>query len=928
MAHAARTLGRHPPNPSLAASRPAPPPPPPAHRPDAPPRAAQDTAWPTCGDRNDPGKMTRCQCKQAAQNEVHHANEAVFKTKRISRQDSSDKYRMHRSSGGTYSKPDARVKLIPAEDITYVRHGKPFGRTVASGGLQKRHCKRSVTPPSSCKVSLVRSTSLTQKPTPPASAVVASCLSPKRLETAENGHSLVGGYITSSLTTQIASLKNRPSASCKAVLSQPSGTSLITAPKNLSSKESREAFVRICSSSILHCQDQSSAIPPSGLLKEAVISPISPSSVHVLAAHSSEVPLSTKAKPSSKSVWTPDNGKLCSTSCNSATFQCQRIRSAAARIVQKEPTLEPTLLSPTSVLSERFTEVYPDTRSRPSSRLNLFDGKSKAASLQCETIIPPTRSPQSTAPAQCVELSTDFEAVPSSKSHISNEKQTNQEASINCNTSSGTPVILHTKLHKKHYQPEACWKGKFEVIGELTRNCDGLEAHFPFEIFVKVYEASKQMPEILKLEALPLSRLWPKMFKMKPPDGQDIGLCFISSLQRPNRNFDHLLENTASHIGLQANIGTTELLIFSSKLLTQDYRTKGGKFYFWGVFRKHLRKKQHRSNNHTNNAEISNTSLSNGDSCDRSEEIGVNFDLTEGKEAKSDKCEIDINLDTRVSEEMERDKYKVIGKILDVTGDRGTDRANECLAMLKTPNSNAAASCTASAVSFFSGRHSPDSTDFPCQSATRAADSDLVLELDTPPGFPLDVPPGFTKAHCRFRTGETAECINSSPSLVLDTPLGSLDVPTGFTKAHYQLHTGETAESYINSSPSLVLDTPPGFPLDIPPGFSEAHRRLPTITSDGSEAGVSIPGSEKRSLIEFSLNVTRPVQTVVLPGFTRLHSVKKDPGLPAVCKAIEKIKPIGKVDEMKIKHEVKVEVEERAEDNTSTLSKCTPRNCT
>lgn len=160
----------------------------------------------------------------------------------------------------------------------------------------------------------------------------------------------------------------------------------------------------------------------------------------------------------------------------------------------------------------------------------------------------------------------------------------------------------------------------------------------------------------------------------------------------------------------------------------------------------------------------------------------------------------------------------------------------------------------------------PLTTDSPCQSATRApASSDLVL--DTPPGFPLDVPHGFTKAHCL-------------------------------------LHTGETAESYIDSSPSLVLDTPPGFPLDIPPGFSEAHRRLPTNTSDGSEAGVSIPGSEKKSLIEFSLNVTRPVQTVVLPGFTRLHSVKKDPGLPAVCKATEKIKPIGKVDEMKIKHEV------------------------
>ena len=78
----------------------------------------------------------------------------------------------------------------------------------------------------------------------------------------------------------------------------------------------------------------------------------------------------------------------------------------------------------------------------------------------------------------------------------------------------------------------ALFRGKFEVTGELTHTCDELEAHFPLEIFVKVYEASKQMPEVLKLEALALSPLLPKIFKMKPPDAKDIGLCFISSHQR------------------------------------------------------------------------------------------------------------------------------------------------------------------------------------------------------------------------------------------------------------------------------------------------------------------------------------------------------------------------------------------------------------
>ena len=76
------------------------------------------------------------------------------------------------------------------------------------------------------------------------------------------------------------------------------------------------------------------------------------------------------------------------------------------------------------------------------------------------------------------------------------------------------------------------FRGKFEVTGELTHTCDELEAHFPREICTKVIEASKQMPEVLKLEALPLSHLLPKKFKMAPPDAHDIGLRFISSHQR------------------------------------------------------------------------------------------------------------------------------------------------------------------------------------------------------------------------------------------------------------------------------------------------------------------------------------------------------------------------------------------------------------
>ncbi|KAG8074028.1 hypothetical protein GUJ93_ZPchr0006g42384 [Zizania palustris] len=723
MASAARPSARRPPNPSPAAAAA-------ARLRDAPPRAAQDTKCQTCGDIIDPGNVKRCQCKKTPEhvkNGVHHSNDAMQKEKGSSRPNSSNKYRTHKSSGGTYSKPDARVKLIPEEEIAYVQHGKRYGKTVGSTGLQKRHCRRSVTPPSSRKVSLVKSTMVTQEPKQPVSPVI-SCISPMRPKTTENG----------------------------VVLSQPSGTSPVI--------------------------------------------------------------------------------------CNLGTLQCQGTRIAVSPAVQKRLTTKPVSLSSKSVPSEKSTEAYLNAKSRPSSSPDLFDAKCKVGSWQGETIIPPTKSLQSTSLARCVELSNDFEAVPSKKGSISSEKQTNQEAPINCNVTLGTPVILHTKLHKKHYQPDACWKGKFEVTGVATHTCDGLEAYFPFEISVRVYETSKWMPEILKLEAIPLSQLWPKAFKMKPPDGQDIGLCFISSLQRPDKNSEHLLENISLYIGLRTNIGATELLIFSSKLLTQEYQKKYGKFYFWGVFRK-----LHRSYNQTKNMNTS-KSLSSGDSCIMFEDIGTNLRLTDGKELKSGKCGIGVSLYAEGSKEIERDKSKESSKILE-NRDREIER----------------------------------------ETAEPCIDSSLSVDLDTPPELSLDASPGFTKAKCLPRTGETAgSYIDSSPILSLDTPPGfPLDVPPGFTEAH------PLPILSLDTPPGFSLDVPPGFSLEVPPGFTEADR-LPS----GYENDVF----EKKPPIDFILNAPRPVQTEVFPGFTKLLAVKQEPGLARIYNTTEKVASIGKGDETNIKH--------------------------
>ena len=49
---------------------------------------------------------------------------------------------------------------------------------------------------------------------------------------------------------------------------------------------------------------------------------------------------------------------------------------------------------------------------------------------------------ESTTQGPFDKLSNDFDAAPSTKSHMRNERQTNQEASVSCNMPSGTVTLL------------------------------------------------------------------------------------------------------------------------------------------------------------------------------------------------------------------------------------------------------------------------------------------------------------------------------------------------------------------------------------------------------------------------------------------------------------------------------------------------------
>lgn len=55
-----------------------------------------------------------------------------------------------------------------------------------------------------------------------------------------------------------------------------------------------------------------------------------------------------------------------------------------------------------------------------------------------------------------------------------------------------------------------------------------IQAHFPAQISIKVYDITKRFPEKLDFKVLPRKDVWPKAFQLDPPIDKDIGLFFFS----------------------------------------------------------------------------------------------------------------------------------------------------------------------------------------------------------------------------------------------------------------------------------------------------------------------------------------------------------------------------------------------------------------
>ncbi|KAM0898854.1 hypothetical protein ACQ4PT_021672 [Festuca glaucescens] len=130
------------------------------------------------------------------------------------------------------------------------------------------------------------------------------------------------------------------------------------------------------------------------------------------------------------------------------------------------------------------------------------------------------------------------------------------------------------------------WQGCFELwrTGRSPELLEGLQVHLSCSASPKVLEIAKKFPSKILLEELPRQNLWPPHNHENDPS---IGLFFFArDIQSYESHYSKLVGNMLKDdLALRGNIGTAELLIFPSNILSKNVQRWNMCYYLWGVFR-------------------------------------------------------------------------------------------------------------------------------------------------------------------------------------------------------------------------------------------------------------------------------------------------------------------------------------------------------
>ncbi|KAK9271385.1 hypothetical protein L1049_026975 [Liquidambar formosana] len=147
---------------------------------------------------------------------------------------------------------------------------------------------------------------------------------------------------------------------------------------------------------------------------------------------------------------------------------------------------------------------------------------------------------------------------------------------------SGDPSNISGHDNYVHAQPiiDPVWRGIFSICKENFGAIDGLVAHLSSKACLKVCEEARLLPELLCLDMLPRSDVWPKSFGRSGPGDDHIGLYFFPENERDERVFDNLVEYMIDQdLAMRAVAENAELLVFTSMQLPIEYWSEPTRLY-------------------------------------------------------------------------------------------------------------------------------------------------------------------------------------------------------------------------------------------------------------------------------------------------------------------------------------------------------------
>ncbi|OVA02138.1 hypothetical protein BVC80_8787g2 [Macleaya cordata] len=428
-----------------------------------------------------------------------------------------------------------------------------------------------------------------------------------------------------------------------------------------------------------------------------------------------------------------------------------------------------------------------------------------------------------------------------------------------------------------HLAIDATWKGSFEILGTVPTGelYEGLQAYPPGKTRRKTYEVSKQMPRMLQFKLHPRCDVWPEIFHIDCPTGDDIALYFLpGDFKRSKEKYSSLLNLIEMRdLAMQSCLNGVELLIFTSKQLPADSQRINMKFYLWGVFRSVKKQNCSSSKLLTRSQHEPQVSLCNYGNFSDSLNV-TNGDDTEG---------VDMEIDMIGG--------KDVGRI-DKPIQKLNSREKKVQFKLMTPKRK----CINSNV--LDHRKNLD------QSAPRplaVVKTEQPIELEAPPGFSilvssdaadkclLGAPPGFPKPLKREERGDSSE----TNQCLLGAPPG---FPTLKTKGR-----GDSSET----NPCL-LGAPPGFPTPLKTkergDSSETNHKKDiagildgnTLSSSKKQRS-SFSDTSKRDFMGSSLQPQKPPKVSKSPEFPwKCHQVAMNPPMHSVTTDLEPLSEIGK----------------------------------